>query len=67
MLVFDDSGNFLLYPTLFGIKVCNLKTNKISRLIGKMETQRFMNISLYQGAPKKKNIITLVSKLLLLI
>jgi len=57
--IFDDSGNFLLYPTLFGIKVCNLKTNKISRLIGKMETQRFMNISLYQGAPKKKNIITL--------
>lgn len=21
-LVFDDSGNFLLYPTLLGIKVC---------------------------------------------
>jgi len=57
--IFDDSGNFLLYPTLFGIKVINLKTNKVSRLIGKMETQRFMNISLYQGAPKKKNIITL--------
>ncbi len=28
-VVFDDSGHFLLYPTLFGIKVVNITTNKV--------------------------------------
>ncbi|KAJ3087037.1 Peptidyl-prolyl cis-trans isomerase cyp15 [Quaeritorhiza haematococci] len=57
--VFDESGNFVIYPTLLGIKVVNFHTNKVVRLIGKSETHRFMNLSLYQGAPKKKNLITL--------
>jgi peptidylprolyl isomerase domain and WD repeat-containing protein 1 len=58
-VVFDETGNFILYPTLLGIKVVNIHTNKVVRLIGKMENQRFMHISLYQGAPKKKNLITM--------
>lgn len=58
--IFDESGNFIIYPTLLGIKVLNIHTNKVVRLVGKMENQRFMNISLYQGAPKKKNVITMV-------
>ena len=58
--VFDETGNFVIYPTLLGIKMVNIVTNKLARLIGKGETQRFMNISIYQGAPKKKNFITLV-------
>ncbi|KAL7748741.1 Peptidyl-prolyl cis-trans isomerase cyp15 [Sorochytrium milnesiophthora] len=65
--VFDESSNFILYPTLLGIKgtVClelllvNIHTNKVVRLIGKAETQRYVNISLYQGAPKKKAFVTL--------
>ncbi|KAJ3054623.1 Peptidyl-prolyl cis-trans isomerase cyp15 [Rhizophlyctis rosea] len=57
--VFDESGNFLIYPTLLGIKIVNTRTNKVVRLVGKQETQRFMNISLYQGAPKRKNLVTL--------
>jgi peptidylprolyl isomerase domain and WD repeat-containing protein 1 len=56
--VFDESGNYLLYPTLFGIKIINLKTNAVQGFIGKAETIRFMNISLYQGAPKKKALLT---------
>ncbi|KAK9828550.1 hypothetical protein WJX72_000712 [[Myrmecia] bisecta] len=52
--VFDESGNFVLYPTLLGIKVVNLVTNRVARIIGKVEnTERFLRIALYQGVPKK--------------
>ncbi|XP_065834118.1 peptidylprolyl isomerase domain and WD repeat-containing protein 1-like [Oscarella lobularis] len=47
--VFDDSGNFILYPTMLGIKVVNLYTNKCVRMIGKEESVRFLQLSLYQG------------------
>ncbi|KAI9193340.1 uncharacterized protein BJ171DRAFT_528938 [Polychytrium aggregatum] len=57
-VIFDESGNFILYPTLLGIKIVNIVTNKVVRLISKMDNQRFLNIALYQGAPKKKNLMT---------
>ncbi|SAM00030.1 hypothetical protein [Absidia glauca] len=57
--VFDDSGHFVMYATLLGIKVVNITTNKVVRLIGKSETHRFLNLALYQGAPRKKGIYTL--------
>jgi peptidylprolyl isomerase domain and WD repeat-containing protein 1 len=51
--VFDFSGHFLLYPTLCGIKVVNLETNRVSRLLGSGESnERFLAISLFQGTPK---------------
>eukprot|EP00850_Spirogloea_muscicola_P012534 SM000081S22668 [mRNA] locus=s81:384504:389821:- [translate_table: standard] len=53
--VFDESGNFLLYPTLLGIKVVSLHDNKVARIIGKVEnTERFLRIALYQGSLGKK-------------
>lgn len=58
--IFDESGNFILYPSLLGIKVVNLVSNKVSSIIGKGETTRFLNLALYQGAPKKKVAVTLV-------
>lgn len=58
LLVFDESGNFLIYATLLGIKVVNMQTNKVSILVGGQENLRFMNIALYQGAPKKKSLVT---------
>ncbi|KAK1924722.1 peptidyl-prolyl cis-trans isomerase [Papiliotrema laurentii] len=57
--VWDESGNFLLYPTMLGIKVINTVTNKVVRVLGKEETLRFLNLSLYQGAPAKKGFTTL--------
>eukprot|EP00879_Flechtneria_rotunda_P014073 GHRR01014703.1.p1 GENE.GHRR01014703.1~~GHRR01014703.1.p1 ORF type:complete len:275 (+),score=76.87 GHRR01014703.1:1677-2501(+) len=52
--VFDESGNFILVPTLLGIKVINLTTSAVSRMIGKPEnTERFLRIALWQGLPKK--------------
>lgn len=56
--VWDESGAFLLYPTLLGIKVVNTVTNRVARLLGKDETVRWMNLSLYQGAPAKKGFTT---------
>jgi len=39
--------------------VVNTVTNKVSRVLGKDETLRYLNVSLYQGAPAKKGITTL--------
>ncbi|GFZ46243.1 Cyclophilin cyp15 [Saitozyma sp. JCM 24511] len=57
--VWDESGNFVLYPTMLGIKVVNTVTNKVARLIGKDESLRFLNLAVYQGAPAKKGVTTL--------
>jgi len=52
--IFDESGNFILLPTLLGIKVINVVTNKTVRVLGRVESsERFVAISLYQGTPKK--------------
>ncbi|EJU03203.1 peptidyl-prolyl cis-trans isomerase [Dacryopinax primogenitus] len=56
--VWDESGNFVLYATLLGIKVINIVTNRVVRLLGKDETLRWLNLSLYQGAPEKKGFVT---------
>ena len=37
----------------------NTVTNKVSRVLGKDETLRFLNMTLYQGAPAKKGVTTL--------
>ncbi|KAI0320530.1 peptidyl-prolyl cis-trans isomerase [Amylostereum chailletii] len=57
--VWDESGAFVIYPTLLGIKVVNTVTNRVVRLLGKDETVRWMNLSLYQGAPAKKGFTTM--------
>lgn len=52
--IFDESGNFIIYATLLGIKVVNLVTNRVSRILGKVEnTERFLRVALYQGIPKQ--------------
>jgi len=51
-VVFDDSSNFLLYPSAMGVKVINLHTNKCSRVIGKAEPNRPLRIALFQGQAK---------------
>ncbi|GAA5906039.1 WD40 repeat domain-containing peptidylprolyl isomerase [Sporobolomyces salmoneus] len=58
-IVWDEGGKFVIYPTLLGIKVVNTVTNKVARMIGKDETVRFLNVSLYQGLPVKKGVTTI--------
>lgn len=59
-VIFDESGNFIIYATLIGIKIVNVVTNRMVRLLGRDEAHRFTNLSLYQGAPKKKEATNLV-------
>ncbi|KAF9046595.1 peptidyl-prolyl cis-trans isomerase [Panaeolus papilionaceus] len=57
--IWDESGAFIIYPTLLGIKFVNTVTNRVARLLGKDEVVRFMNLTVYQGAPAKKTITTM--------
>lgn len=60
--IFDDSGNFLAYPTLFGIKVVNLVTNRVSRLIGKVEnTERFVRVTMFQSSAARTKLSKLTA------
>ena len=52
-LDFDDSSSILIYPTYAGIKLISLKSSKILRLLGKHETERFTQVSLFAGKPLK--------------
>ncbi|KAK1435088.1 hypothetical protein QVD17_00848 [Tagetes erecta] len=55
--VFDESSNFIIYPTLLGIKIVNLHTNKVARILGKVENNdRFLRIALYQGDQSSKKV-----------
>ena len=55
-LVFDDSGFFLLYGSPLGIKVVNIISNALSRVIGGSEKdERFTAVAMYQGVPKVDN------------
>jgi hypothetical protein len=50
--VFDDSGHFLLFATPLGVKVINLHSNKLVRVLGRVEnTERFTAVALFQGEP----------------
>lgn len=47
-IIFDESGYFVLYATMLGVKVVNLYTNKCVRIIGKPENLRPLKLALYQ-------------------
>ncbi|CAB3404335.1 unnamed protein product [Caenorhabditis bovis] len=50
-ICWDFSGNFLIYPTVIGIKVYNIVTEEVSRIIGRDETVRFSCVSLCRAIP----------------
>lgn len=59
-IVFDDSGHFLLYPTMIGVKLVNVETNRCVKIIGRGDNLRPLYVALFQGRAKKtKAAITL--------
>ena len=52
---FDESNNYIYYPTPIGIKLIELKSNKLITILGKKENDRFININLFQGKSLKNN------------
>lgn len=57
-VIFDESGHFILYGSLLGIKVINTLTNRVVKVYGKEEPFRALNVALYQGQPQKKGVVT---------
>jgi peptidylprolyl isomerase domain and WD repeat-containing protein 1 len=57
-VIFDESGHFIMYGSLLGIKVINTLTNRVVKVYGKEEPFRALNVGLYQGQPQKKGVVT---------
>uniref|UniRef100_A0A915IT14 peptidylprolyl isomerase n=1 Tax=Romanomermis culicivorax TaxID=13658 RepID=A0A915IT14_ROMCU len=57
-LIYDETSNFLLYSTMRGVKVVNLVTNKVVRIIGRKEHLRFLNITLCKAVPLLSGSVT---------
>ena len=47
-IVFDESGFFVLYATMLGVKVVNLFNNRCVKIIGKPENLRPLNLAIFQ-------------------
>jgi peptidylprolyl isomerase domain and WD repeat-containing protein 1 len=57
-VVFDETGHFIIYGSLYGIKVINTLTNRVVKVYGAEEPFRAVHLALYQGQPEKKGIVT---------
>jgi peptidylprolyl isomerase domain and WD repeat-containing protein 1 len=57
-VIFDESGNFIIYGSMVGIKVLNTFTNQVVKTYGKEENFRAVNLGIYQGQPQKKGVTT---------
>ncbi|KAM3448992.1 hypothetical protein MY3296_007310 [Beauveria thailandica] len=55
-VIFDESGNFLIYGSMLGIKVLNTYTNQVVKTYAKDDNLRAINLALYQGQPLKKGV-----------
>lgn len=51
---------FVLRCLIIVFVVLNIVTNRVVRLLGKDEVVRFLNFGIYQGAPAKKGLTTMV-------
>ena len=58
-VIFDESGHFIMYGSLLGTKVLNTLTNRLVKLYGREESFRPLNLTLFQGQPQKKDIVTI--------
>ncbi|KAI0845291.1 hypothetical protein F5Y00DRAFT_246561 [Daldinia vernicosa] len=57
-VIFDESGHFILYGSILGVKVLNTYTNQVVKVYGKDEHIRPINLAIYQGQPQKKGVTT---------
>lgn len=55
-VIFDQSSNFIIFPSISGIKFVNIHSNKVVRILGQGEKHlRFLNLALYQGFNRSKH------------
>ncbi|XP_044000395.1 peptidylprolyl isomerase domain and WD repeat-containing protein 1 [Gambusia affinis] len=55
-IIFDETGHFVLYGTMLGIKVINVETNRCVRILGKQENIRVVQLCLFQGVAKAMEV-----------
>lgn len=60
-ILFDDSGHFLVYPTMLGIKIINWASNKLVKMLGKGENFRPIALALHQTIPDLKTVKSTVT------
>jgi peptidylprolyl isomerase domain and WD repeat-containing protein 1 len=58
-IIFDESGHFILYGSMVGVKVVNTYTNQVVKVYGREENFRALNLAMYQGQPQKKGVTTI--------
>eukprot|EP00906_Rhabdomonas_costata_P023244 RCo033472 len=57
-VLFDQSGTFIIFSTMLGIKVLNIHTNTVTRFLGITEaSERFLQVSLFQGMVRQTQAI----------
>lgn len=59
-IIFDETGHFILYGTMLGIKVINVETNRCVRFLGKQENIRVLQLDLFQGVAKTHQAATTI-------
>ncbi|XP_026279574.1 peptidylprolyl isomerase domain and WD repeat-containing protein 1 [Frankliniella occidentalis] len=52
-ILYDESGHFILYTTMLGIKLVNTYNNRCIMFIGKSENLRPLHIGLFQGRARR--------------
>lgn len=57
-VIFDESGNFIMYGSILGTKVINTFSNRVVKIYGRHEPVRPLHLTLYQGQPDKKGVVT---------
>ncbi|XP_049876869.1 peptidylprolyl isomerase domain and WD repeat-containing protein 1 [Pectinophora gossypiella] len=57
-IIFDQSGHFVIYATMLGVKVVNLVTNRCVAMLGKPENLRPLHLALFQGRTNQSKIAT---------
>ncbi|KAF2876819.1 cyclophilin-related peptidyl-prolyl cis-trans isomerase [Massariosphaeria phaeospora] len=57
-VIFDETSNFILYGSMYGVKVLNTLTNRVVKVYGQEESFRPLHLSIYQGQPEKKGVVT---------
>ncbi|XP_059057600.1 peptidylprolyl isomerase domain and WD repeat-containing protein 1 [Achroia grisella] len=55
-VLFDESGHFVVYATMLGVKVVNLVTNRCVSMIGKPENLRPLHLALFQGRTNQSKV-----------
>lgn len=52
-ILFDESGYFILYGTMLGVKMINIFTKRCVKILGKSENLRPLKLALFQGHGRK--------------